>query len=237
MNKHLVVGLGHKARAGKDSAAGFIKESFDNVVILHFADDLYEEVSNKNRKAPLIQRSKSQSEYIYSLLHSEHLGNDFVYSIRLQSEVPILHDIFTQRGINEYWGMDEKDAPMLQFWGTEYRRKQIDNYWVQKVHDKLETLFSSDQQYIIVIADTRFPNEVEFIQSLGSLYNCNGVYVKIERLNEDGSVFIDPSRNHGHPSEVSLNNTPAFKILRAKTGDLESLKIQAQKLIHSLLEN
>lgn len=239
MSKQIfIIGVGHRARQGKDTIANFMKELKTNVHILHFADALYEEVANKERKYPLITRTRYAHfddghnvdfDWIYAILTDAKRGK---YLLFKDTEVKILHALFNQRNINTYWGMTEKDAPMLQFWGTEFRRSQNENYWILRVQDKidkirLETKALSDNVWI-VISDTRFKNEVNFIKS------CGGYYIRVVRINKDGSQFIDTSRDPNHPSEIDVINELPFKTITAGSGDLVTLRYQAEILLDKI---
>ena len=52
---YTLIGVGHRARQGKDTTANFISTHRKNVHVLHFADALYDEVRNLDRKYPLIK--------------------------------------------------------------------------------------------------------------------------------------------------------------------------------------
>ena len=51
-----------------------------------------------------------------------------------------------------------------------------------------------------------------------------GVFARVVRLNEDGSQYIDPSRDPNHPSEAELDGVPADFTLEAQSGGLQTLK-------------
>lgn len=52
---------------------------------------------------------------------------------------------------------------LLQWWGTDYRRAQDENYWVNKAFE----YYDDDQD--LVFDDVRFPNEAEAIRERGGL--------------------------------------------------------------------
>lgn len=58
---------------------------------------------------------------------------------------------------------------LLQWWGTDLRRKEDPDYWIKKMAGKLAPFVKgghSDDQ-AAVITDVRFPNEAEALQRLG----------------------------------------------------------------------
>lgn len=91
-----------------------------------------------------------------------------------------------------YDGMKEKDGLLLQWWGTNVRRHQNPDYWVQRLTAKV-ALMEDDAR--IVITDMRFSNEAAAIKSLG------GTTIKIHRPNRP-----DIGRDPNHPSEIDLDH-------------------------------
>lgn len=114
-----------------------------------------------------------------------------------------------------YRGMNEKDGTILQFWGTEFRRRLFNwNYWVDKVKDVISQ--APERDYII--PDTRFKNEAEFIKSAG------GEVWKIIR--PDYNNF---DRNSSHKSEVDLDDW-VFDVEIVNDGTIEDLYNKVDKI-------
>lgn len=225
-----IIGIGNRARQGKDTTASFIKELRKNVYIFHWADALYEEVKNTDRQYPLIWRVNIGHDVYYNLLDVPYSR---VYRLLKSTEVANIHSLMESRNLTEYWGMDEKDSPILQAWGTNFRRQWCDeNYWVEKamsnIQKVLDANFSLNENIYICVPDTRFHNEEKRLRHIAFAPTepYRGVFVRVIRLNEDDTQYIDPSRNPNHPSESELEDTKADFTLKAKTGDLESLKQQ-----------
>lgn len=219
-----IIALGNKARNGKDSVATFAtallgEQGIDSVVI-RWSDALYKEVKNAKREQPLIVKETTMNGTMFYLLDT----NADQYKVYRVEELPQLAMIFQERKINEYWGMDEKDSPILQVWGTDFRRRFFgEDYWVIKaLHEILDYRHNKK---VIIIPDTRFINEYEAVKRL------KGKYVNVVRLNEDGSRYIDPSRSSTHKSETELDETdPDFTII-AKSGEMESLKLGTRTML------
>lgn len=57
---------------------------------------------------------------------------------------------------------------LLQNWGTEYRRAQDPDYWINRGRETIEVLID-DRVPLVVVTDVRFQNEVDVIHSLGGL--------------------------------------------------------------------
>jgi hypothetical protein len=222
--RKLIVGVGNKARQGKDVFASNLQETIpEKVGIVHWADALKKEVANEERKFPLIYQNTVNGKTFYLLLNSPN-GMTY-YEVREASLVPNLHKIFETRKITSYMGMDEKDPLMLQFWGTDYRRAQADGYWVTKTMRTIDTM----PEEIILIPDTRFRNEYKAIK------DRSGKYIKVIRTNEDGTVYIDPSRDGSHQSEIDLDEAYPDYTIKCMSGDLTELKLQSLSIGVKLL--
>src|SRR4051812_28487571 len=115
----VVIGLGYKARHGKDSAAQAIIEARGadyDVRRYAFADELKIELTSAICKAGNIAEFFSQWD---SLLP------DWVI---LEPE-PDMTDPLCPFG---------KYRTLLQWYGTEYRRAQNDSYWVERLSARIE---------------------------------------------------------------------------------------------------
>ena len=186
--KRLIIGFGHKARQGKDTAANHLKKLFGCRVI-HFAEALYEEC----RHATIIYKEDTPQLYCKA-------GNEDFFSYG-QPEGTITAWIKEngerRQGIPYdadyiYGGMKDKDAVLLQFWGTEFRRKKFYwDYWVDKVRDEILAHPGDD----FLIPDTRFKNEAKMIRDMG------GHVWKIDRLG-----YKATDRDPNHSSEVDLDD-------------------------------
>lgn len=227
INNVVLLGLGYKARNGKDSVANFLNKKLKYVKIVHWADGVYEECRNEKSNYPLIIRhtvaqNNKENEISYSLLNDKHTGSRLTFTI---DQVPYIHKIFNSRHITEYGEMYDKDPEILQFWGTNFRRQFCDkNYWVNYTLKKINELLKlSDSIKYIIIPDTRFINEVE------AVHNYGGLYIKVVRTNDDGSTYIAKDRDPNHQSEIELENYPADVTLTAT--DLIELEKEVDNFI------
>lgn len=106
--KTLVIGFGHKARQGKNTAVSTIYDTYKDkydIRVYGFGDSLKEEVNKEDQLAICLE-------------------NGIEYNINPPMDDPLCN---TKHG---------KQSRLLQFWG-EYRRKQDNFYWVKKVADKI----------------------------------------------------------------------------------------------------
>lgn len=203
--KQILIGLGSRARQGKDYAAAHLHKLFPNdTAIFHWADALYGEVANKERKYPLIVDRGNK----FDLLTDPNLGE---YCSLSKIKTPELETLLFDRGITEYWGMDEKDSPILQFWGTDFRRTFFGmDYWITRTITKIK---ESGVRFAL-IPDTRFVNELEKVD----------YYISLIRNNHDGTRFYDDSRDKDHPSEANLDNADFDYQIEAVSGDVDFIE-------------
>lgn len=157
----LLIGFGHKARQGKNTAALAFLEAcpIDSHARLYaFADALRLEV----RKA--CYQMGSQDALIES---------------------------FKEAGLMPDWVHAEQPKPrtLMQWWGTEYRRKQDPLYWVKR----LRKTFDDAGPEIALVTDVRFPDEAAAIKSWG------GYLVRVIRTTEPDVIVPK------HPSEQALD--------------------------------
>lgn len=225
----IVVGIGHKARQGKDYFCKYLVErgvQNAHIHIIHFADALYEEVRNIERKYPLIQIEPYSTEgrRFFSILHNSATGSRLTNSFEY---CPSLEKLMQQRNITKYWGMDEKDSEILQIWGTDIRRNYFDpDYWVKRLEKKLQAISLLPGNHLVLIPDTRFLNELALI------INYGGYYVEVARINEDGSRYIAKDRDPQHRSETELDQAPAHYFATCYSGDLDRLKAHAESFAY-----
>lgn len=99
---------------------------------------------------------------------------------------------------------DERGRNLLQYVGTDLVRKLNPDYWVDFIVD-MATLFGNNYDYIIM-ADTRFKNEINKIKDTG--YNV--VHIRVTR-NENSSNLNESQKNH--VSERDLDSVMADYVL------------------------
>lgn len=235
MNNLLIIGLGHKARQGKDWVANYLAQkeyaNFEGKpLIMKFADALYQEVQEENA-IPLLRLTKYAGIIFLSIRGTKELPHIPIKLIEAKDCIKAV-ELMSERGIKEYWRMEGKDSEFLQLWGTDIRRNFWGrNYWVNKLRKKLLALErETEGQKIIFITDVRFKNEYNLIKE------WNGYYVDVVRLSEDGAKrFIAPDRNPQHESETELDDVIADATIIAKSGDLQDLAQQGEDILNKIL--
>jgi hypothetical protein len=218
----LIIGLGNKARHGKDSFAQAIENYFaalNTITIKHglktkpvvvqrvsFADALYEEVN-------AFLATLYGARWLKGV-HNSQIGTNFILPEWVTSEPN------PERSARAPYG---KHPKLLQWWGTEYRRAQDPEYWARQWKAAI-----NPKADIVLSTDMRFINEAWTVKSVG------GVTVQVNRRNEDGTVFIDPARDANHVSETQLDGFNYDYKITVKTGDLALLDEWAITLVQYL---
>jgi len=160
----LIVGIGHRVGAGKDTAAKFfIEQGFTR---LAFGDSLKEEL------LLLMGETLKEIVRVYMRVVHEH-GFSLV--------LPYEEEAFSTDENKEWWDVRlrkllwEEKPPIvrriLQEYGTEVRRGDDENYWVQKLAQKIK----DKNIERVVISDLRFQSEARWIKY------CGGFNIKIIR--------------------------------------------------------
>lgn len=159
----LILGLAGQAGAGKNEVANHLVQRY-GFVQFAFSDALYHEVQQAFG------------------LEDQSLLRD-----RATKETPIpqlaigeCHDKgFQDRMMNGFVAKEPAAGSMvrsprqiLQWWGTEYRRAQDENYWVKRVHEFVKAMhflppYPELRPALFVETGTRFENEREWIKALG----------------------------------------------------------------------
>lgn len=106
------------------------------------------------------------------------------FADRLKDEIASICDVSREQ-IDQN---KELFRPMLQWWGTEYRKRfcNNENYWINSLHESIQ-----DLPCPVVVSDVRFPSEAEYIRSQG------GILIKIIRPGLESS--------DNHLSETALD--------------------------------
>ena len=171
INGTFVIGLGHKARHGKDTAA--------------------EHIIRQTKGAA---RRYSFATGLYAVARA-------------------------------CFNMTEKDAVLLQHLGTEVGRRHDNDRWVRTTYWQIR----DDRPRIALLPDCRFPNEVEFVKSMG------GILIKVSRFNTDGSPFVTTDRDPNHPSEIALDSFNGWDcVINAPSGRLDHIRERVDDILWDL---
>jgi hypothetical protein len=216
----LILAFGNKARHGKDTAVAAIIDFYaakrqtmakhglySNVQTLkvNFADALRKEVTKAIAGAGTIEKL---------LASGPEPGMNFPAWV-VPDPSPDMTDPLLPHG---------KHPKLLQWWGTEYRRNQDADYWVNKWKQAIAGFNG-----IVLTGDCRFLNEAKAVKSSG------GFAVNIQRINSDGTAFAAPDRPADHPSEKELDGYGWDFYIKTVTGHAALTGEQAVTLAEYLL--
>lgn len=219
----MIIAFGNKARHGKDTCCSAIMNFYREQRVfelnrkgarfsrvpqctqVNFADALRREVTEA------ITRAGSVDEFF-----SIHQRSDLFPTWVTPDPNPDMTDPLLPHG---------KHSKLLQWWGTEYRRAQNPNYWVERYVEEV-----TKHRDLILTSDMRFRNEAVAIKCI------KGVTVNVTRMNSDGSMYFDSLRPNDHVSEIDLDNYGWDFYLKAVTGQAAFLEQQAVLLAEYLTD-
>ena len=198
MPKNLqIIALTGSAGTGKDTAADILV-THCGFTKLAFADALRAEVQAAfNVPAELLSRRDLKEMETEALAFLECTDMGFVGAVARAD----MRDgsVLTWRWLR----VPRTPRRILQLWGTEYRRAQRVNYWLDLLRERIHQLHALDGRTRFVITDCRFENEAAMIRAMGGvvwqitrdgLENVEGQHASAtdgSRLNP--SVVIDNS--------------------------------------------
>ncbi len=211
----MLIGFAGKAASGKTTAARYIINTLgDDICVLPMAamlrrelDDFFHQVG-ATEKIPLLYGDQQDKLVEFSVVTQQAVSacpawGDF---IRCNGDIQQLETETTVVTIRR----------LLQWWGTEYRRRQDPDYWVKAWESAYRQLQSTIRH--ILVDDVRFPNEAQVIRRNG------GVLVRVERAGFNGA--------NDHSSENSLDDFDGWDLVLSNDSSLEAFlkKIDTQVL-------
>lgn len=151
---------------------------------------------------------------------------------KLQYKILIIHYAdFVKYVCKQYFNWDgnkdEKGRTILQYVGTDLARARRNTIWVE-VAELFISVFGNDFDYIL-IPDTRFLNEINYLKDKG--YNVTTI--KVNRINFENSL-TEEQRNH--PSEIALNNYTFDRIFAYESG-IEYVEMAVNEFIKKEITN
>lgn len=109
-------------------------------------------------------------------------------------------------------GRKENFRLILQGWGTDFKRKLVDdNYWIDCLDNHLRQA-NYPENALVVITDVRFPNEYDYIKNNGGLvFRVNrppkGIFNKIKKLLRIGQdKHVSETSLDKHKFDYMINN-------------------------------
>lgn len=149
------------ANAGKDTVAAILTHH-RHAQHMAFADGVYQEVAKAYHccAGELMLRDTKETPQAWLAL-SRCADPHFVQAMQLHyaaglRDGGIVHERLDLRA-------PRSPRTILQWWGTEYRRKQQADYWVAATAQRI----AASSAPAIVISDLRMPNEAALVRQLG----------------------------------------------------------------------
>ena len=230
-----IIALTGLAGTGKDTAADILA-THCGFTKLAFADALRAEVQAAfNVPAELLTRRDLKEMPTAALALVECTDMGFIGALVRASVYAEMRAALTQGiALDQHW-LNAPHSPrqILQWWGTEYRRAQRVNYWLELLRDRIRQLHALDGRSRFVITDCRFENEAAMIRAMG------GVVWQITR---DGVQSVEgqhASATDGtrlNPSVVIDNSGTLHSLREAVLGEWLALEtqtdVQALRLVN-----
>lgn len=190
-----IIGLSAKIGCGKSTIAGFIQELVSGSERVAFGDAL-----------------KTEAAAFYGfpveLCYSETGKRS---TIMLNNEKnPMGRDMATVRDI-------------LQFHGTDYRRKQDPRYWTKRTEETIGVLAMTGCK-LVIVDDVRFIDEAECLRETG--------WGQLYRI--DPYPGWKPGTNAHHLSEIALDNYDKWDCVFCPEYGLNELQAVAKCIVNAL---
>jgi hypothetical protein len=178
-----VVGIGHKARNGKDSTAAVFQDFFGSMARRYSFADALRAICRVNygmtvKDAPLLQVVGTE---VYR--RGETVNWAFIEPSDGEPNSRRVDDVVEVAGRVSVRSLSSgKGAPDPDVWTRTL-------YWT----------IAEQAPLVAIISDVRFPNEAEMVKEMG------GTLIQCIRRTQSGRQYVDPSRSATHPSETALD--------------------------------
>lgn len=211
-----IIILSGQMGVGKDYIANQLEailQKQDNIVKrLAFADPLREELdlitklTKNNQSAQAISQQINVDENkltkLLEILHKDPDFNNTNFSFTQENKRP------------------KSYRDVMQYWGTDVRRNQNKDYWVNKIIDLIKKDSSSTD--VFLLTDARFTNEIKnlfvFPNVLTVRINAMEELREKRVQNRDDTTVTNKELNH--ISETALNNeSEYFDLILQSSGD------------------
>lgn len=208
----MLIGIAGKMGHGKTTLANVALGKFPNSTRVGFGDQVKEEI------------------YTWLLSSEVNISKELLWGTQ-EDKLRVVAIPFAYIGAEkkEYnlldFGEYDKEShsflitirSLLQWWGTDYRRRQDNKYWVKAWLNKINPFGTT------LVDDVRFEDEAEFIRDLG------GYLIKVDRP--------DIISKSGHASETALDNYPYFDFIISNDTSLEEYKQACAAILTKIEEN
>lgn len=199
----IVLAVSGKLGAGKDSVAPIVVEQLEYSDALHefFAKPLKDEV---DQAIELVKTHATQEAAAVAIAEDQNISLEQATIV-----VSRLWDEVKSRLVTNSRVRTDNTRFVLQFWGTDIRRTQDQNYWVKiAISSTIDKLAAGNSAFV---TDARFENEIDSLTDLGAYTVRLKVSPDVQAariLARDGIVPTDEARNH--ISETALDDYEAL---------------------------
>lgn len=221
-----VVVISGKMGSGKDTIAPILMPALGRINVTHrfFAAPLKEEI---NEIIEIIKDSDTQN--LAQGLVVLKMGVD--PGAHVSSVIDTLWGPVKSGEVTTSYDRTTESRTALQYWGTQVRRAQDENYWVNRAVCSLTPELARETS--VYVTDARFPNELDAVKEIG------GILVRLDvspeeqarRIFErDGIVISEAAR--AHISETAVDDYQHFDV-RLDTDGLTPNEVVAE-IMHQL---
>jgi hypothetical protein len=175
---------------------------------------------------------------------ASHLVGKYGYLVLPFAE-PLKEEV--ARGISNYPGefdpgdlekepLKSQIRPVLQAWGTDFRRRQDPDYWINEWREWYDyvTGIEENRDAPVVVPDTRFKNELYYLDDLGfkTAYVDMSRTQVIRQLEETTDMTSEEiTARNNHISETDLEGENFHIHLVSIKGDVEGLLKQVDLIL------
>jgi len=150
-----IIGLTGPKGSGKDTVAQLLR-THAGFYVCAFADRLRQEVCEAFREEPILFNRRETKEHPLSALALRRCSDD-AFLLRMI-------DVLQERGKPVDLLAPRSPREIMQWWGTEYRRRNDPHYWTNALQNRISRLLISGESSKIVVTDVRFDNEARVIR-------------------------------------------------------------------------
>lgn len=199
----ILLGLAGHAGAGKDTVADFLVQKY-GFIKFSFSDALYREVATAyNLEGEDILRDRATKDVPIGFFALENCSDkDFVAIAKAELEK------LSTISAGVYQSLSPRQ--ILQWWGTEYRRAQNPDYWVQQAEAWISAVwgvfqYPEQRPQFFVNTSVRFPNERAWVRKF---VNGNVWHIRRAGLTPvNAHVSETPLEVLDHERELFNNDT------------------------------
>lgn len=195
----IALAVSGKFGSGKDTVAPPVVAALghaDDALHEFFAKPLKDEMNNV---IDLVRSAEAQGVAIRAVAASQQVSIADATAV-----VTRLWDDVKNGAVQNSKDRTDASRFALQYWGTDVRRTQDQNYWVKiAINETLQKLSAGNS---VFVTDARFPNEIDSLADLGAATVRLKVSPEVQEsriVSRDGIVPTVEARNH--ISETALD--------------------------------